>query len=152
MTTPYQVVAAAEAVRRGDKGELVALSRRFERAALADPPAVVAATLQDARHLTEHTRAVYAQLAAAGSRATLYARELQSWVAEGVVGVSLDDDDPLVDEWVVVLPSSSSPVVFAATDLKEPCDIDLDRCFSYAVSRDPQVVDACAALLAPGRR
>jgi hypothetical protein len=60
--------------------------------------------------------------------------------------VSLTDDDPLVDEWVVVLPGED-PVVFAATDLKVPGCADDDRCFSYGVSRDPEVVAGCARLL-----
>ncbi len=147
MQTPYALVTEAEEPVRAYKHELLRLSRRLERAALADPPPVVAASLQDARFLTDHTRTVYANLAAAGSKATLHARGLQSWVAPGVVGVSLDDDDPLVDEWTVVLPSPAGPVVFAATDLAEPCDQDSERCFLYAVSRDRDVVEACARLL-----
>jgi hypothetical protein len=47
---------------------------------------------------------------------------------------------------VVVVPGSA-PVVFAATDLGlTECDDD-ERCFRYAVSRDPQVVAACAQAL-----
>ena len=149
MPTPYELVAAQLEVQQADKGELVAVSRGMERAALSDPPSVVAATLQDVRHLTAHTRAVYQSLAEAGASATLFARGLQSWVAPGVSGVSLDDDDPLVDEWVVVLPSPQRPAVFAATDLRQPCDEDLERCFLYGISYDRELVDACLrALLA----
>ena len=85
-------------------------------------------------------------LAAAGAPARLHARELQAWLAPGVTGVALDDDDPLVDEWVVVLPGDD-PVVFAATDLRVPDCEDGDRCFSYGVSRDPAVVQECGRLL-----
>ena len=148
--TPCRLVHGVERPMEATKGELIALSRRLERAALSRPPAAVAATLQDARHLTDRTRAVYAALAEAGATARLYARDLQSWLAPGVTGVALDDDDPLADEWVVVLPGDD-PVVFAATDLKvEDCDDDLDRCFSYAVSRDPELVQACAEALGLG--
>ena len=147
MPTPFELVAAVQTPQRGYKWELVAASRAMERAALLDPPRAVAATLQDARFLTPHTRAVYTDLAAARTSATLFARDLQSWIAPGVAGVALDDDDPLVDEWVVVLPSPSAPTVFAATDLDEACDQDRDRCFLYAVSRDPEVVSACLGLL-----
>ena len=146
--TPFALVSAAERPQEGDKAELIRISRRMERAALDDPPPVVAAALQDARYLTAHTREVYDALARAGSRAVLHARGLQSWIAPGVVGVALDDDDPLVDEWVVVLPSPHRPVVFAATDLRTPCDDELERCFSYGVSYDREVVQACADLLA----
>ena len=148
--TPCQLVHAVEQPAEATKGELIAVSRRLETAALADPPPAAAATLQDARVLTERTREVYAALAAAGAPARLYARDLQSWLAPGVTGVPLDEDDPLADEWVVVLPGAS-PVVFAATDLKKPdCDDDNDRCFAYAVSRDPELVQACAEVLGIG--
>ena len=148
-STPYAVLTAVEAPVPAFKHELLTLSRRLERLALADPPPYVGAALQDCRYLTPRTRQVYADLAAAGSRATLYARGLQSWLAPGVTGVPLDDDDPLVDEWVVVLPGED-PVVFAATDLRIPDCADEDRCFSYGVSRDPAVVRQCGELLGLG--
>ncbi len=144
--TPYELVRATTPVQDATKAELLGQTRRLERTALLTPPPAVAATLQDARYLTEHTRAVYAALAAAGSPARLHARGLQAWLAPGVVGIALDEEDPLVDEWVVVLPGAN-PVVFAATDLKVPdCD-DGDRCFSYGVSRDHEVVEGCGRLL-----
>ena len=88
------------------------------------------------------------RLAAAGTEVTLLARDLQGWVAPGVRGVDLDEDDPLVDEWVVVLPSPDRPAVLAATDLRQPAVDDLDRDFAYATSSDPEVVAACAEQLA----
>lgn len=144
--TPYALVAAAVDVQEGSKRELVRLTRRLERAAVDHRPPAVAATLQDVRYLTDRTRAVYARLAAVGAPARLHARGLQSWLAPGVTGVCLDDDDPLVDEWTVVLPGDH-PVVFAATDLGiTDCDDD-ERCFRYGVSTDPAVVAGCGRLL-----
>lgn len=148
--TPYQILSAAQPVQRAAKRTLISLVRGLEREALADPPPAVAATLQDVRFLTPRTRDVYVALAAAGAPARLFARSLQAWLAPGVTGVALDDDDPLVDEWSVVLPHPHRPVVFSATDCHEAVD-DLDRTFCWAVSRDPEVVGACAAsLLGPG--
>ena len=144
--TPYELLRRTTAVQDATKAELLGLTRRLEHAALRTPPPAVAATLQDARYLTDRTRQVYAALAQAGAPARLHARGLQAWLAPGVVGVSLDDDDPLVDEWVVVLPGRD-PVVFAATDLRSADCADSDRCFSYGVSRDPELVDACGSLL-----
>lgn len=144
--TPYELLRQTTAVQDATKLELVRLTRRLERTALQSPPAAVAATLQDQRFLTERTRAVYAALAAAGAPARLHARGLQAWLAPGVAGVALEDDDPLVDEWVVVLPGAD-PVVFAATDLHAPDCADEDRSFSYGVSTDREVVEGCARLL-----
>jgi DICT domain-containing protein len=146
MTTPYALVSAAAEVRRGSKRELVALTRRLERQALQGAPPAVAASLQDVRFLTERTRGVYAELAAAGAVARLHARGLQSWLAPGVEGVALDDEDPLVDEWVVVLPGRE-PVVLAATDLHDDGCADDARSFTYGISHDPHVVAGCGRLL-----
>jgi len=148
MHTPYAVVTSAERPQPVSKRELVRISRRMEVAAMAQPPASMAAALQDSRFLTTNTREVYRRLASAGAAVTLLARGLQGWLAPGVRGVDLDEDDPLVDEWVVVLPSPVRPTVLAATDLREPDVSDLDRSFTYATSSDAEVVAACAALLA----
>lgn len=144
--TPYQLVRQSAPVQDAVKVELISMTRRLERAALLAPPPAVAATLQDQRYLTDRTRSIYAALAAAGAPARLHARGLQAWLAPGVTGVALDDDDPLVDEWVVVLPGHE-PVVFAATDLHVPDLADEDRSFSYAVSHDREVVEECGRML-----
>jgi DICT domain-containing protein len=144
--TPYALVSAATDVRRGAKRELIGLSRELERAAREHAPPAVATALQDARFLTDRTRAVYAELASGGAAARLHARGLQAWLAPGVAGVALDDDDPLVDEWVVVV-TGSGPVVLAGTDLGDTGGSDDDRTFTYGVSRDPYVVAGCGRLL-----
>lgn len=146
MPTPYALVTTVETPVRAAKRDLVRLSRGLERGALADPPAFVDAIFQDARFVTENTRSAYADLAAAGSQVTLYARGLQSWLAPGVTGVGLDDDDPMGDQWCMVLPCPSAPVVFAAVDCDEPFVLDSDRTFSYAMTRDLAIVRACAQL------
>ena len=145
-TTPYALVSASVPVQAASKRELVRLTRRMERAALQQRPPAVAAALQDVRYLTERTRGVYADLAAQGASARLLARGLQAWLAPGVAGVALDEDDPLVDEWVVVLPGAE-PVVLAATDLGSTGCADDDRAFTYGVSTDPHVVASCGRLL-----
>ena len=144
--TPYALVSAAAETVEATKRELVRLTRELERVALRTRPPAVAAALQDARFLTDRTRAVYAALAEAGTTSRLHARDLQSWLAPGVHGVALDDDDQLVDEWVIVVPGPE-PVVLAATDLTTAgVDDDLRR-FRNAVSRDPHVVAGCGRLL-----
>ena len=144
--TPYELVRRSAAVQDATKAELVRLTRRLERAALLAPPPAVAAALQDERHLTDRTRSVYAALAAVGAPGRLHARGLQAWLAPGVQGVALDDDDPLVDQWVLVLPGHD-PVVLAATDRHVPGCPDEERCFSYGISHDREVVRECGRLL-----
>ncbi len=147
LRTPYAVVTSVERPQRVAKRELVRISRQMEAAAMTEPPATVAAALQDQRFLTARTREVYRRLASAGASVTLLARGLQVWLAPGVRGVDLEEDDPLVDEWVVVLPSATRPCVLAATDLRHAGADDLARSFTYAVSSDAEVVAACATLL-----
>jgi hypothetical protein len=144
--TPFGLVSSAEPTQVASKRELVRLSRSIEQEARSSPPPALAATLQDARFLTARTRAVYAGLAERGSPVRLFAHGLQSWLAPGVTGVPLDDDDPLVDEWSIVVPGER-PVAFAGTDLHVADVTDDDRSFRYAVSRDPAVVAACARAL-----
>jgi hypothetical protein len=144
--TPFELVSAVEEPVEVSKDHLIRLSRDIERAALSDPPPAVAVALQDSRYLTVRTRAVYAQLANAGCSVQMHARGLQSWLAPGVTGVPLDDDDPLVDEWVIVVPGSA-PVLFAAADLHSDGVEDGDRAFRYAVTREADLVREAADVL-----
>ena len=144
--TPYEIVTAVEAVRTADKRSLIAVTRGLEREAALDPPPVLAATFQDARFVTPQTREVYSQLAEQGTDVRLFARGVQAWLAPGVRGVCLDDDDPIVDQWSLVMPCEQHPAVFVATDgVSGGGDGALS--YTWAVSRDPQVVHACASAL-----
>lgn len=148
--TPFDIVRETERVQVDEKRALVAVTRELEREALADLPVAAAATLQDVRFLTPATRTVYGDLAARGTAVRLFARGLHAWLAPGVAGVALDEDDPLVDAWTVVLAGSRRPAVFAATDCGDDDVPDGDRLFRWALSRDPRVVQAVAALLGVG--
>ena len=75
----------------------------------------------------------------------MYARGLQAYVDEGVAGVELDDDDPLVDQWTVLF-EGEDPVCLAARDLHGP-DALGERSFEYATTYDPEVVRQVAASL-----
>jgi len=144
--TPYEIVTAVEPVRTASKFALIAVTRGIEREALLDPPATVAATFQDVRYLTRQTRASYEALGARGVAVTLHARSLQSWLAPGVQGIALDEDDPLVDQWTLVVPALEHPVVFVATDGVSG-GADGAQPFTWATSRDPEIVRECARVL-----
>jgi hypothetical protein len=109
--TPYELLRRTTPVQDATKSELLGLTRRLERAALRTPPPAVAATLQDQRYSPTDARGLH-RARRGRAPARLHARGLRAWLAPAVVGVSLDEDDPLVDEWTVVLPGptrSSSP-------------------------------------------
>lgn len=119
----------------------------MELRALGDRPTTVVATLQDVRHLSDRTREVYAAIAARGADVTLYARDLPAYVAEGVRGVSLSDDDPLVDVWSVLVAGGAAPVAFAAIDCYRADSVDMEREFEAARTDNESVVEQCLALL-----
>jgi hypothetical protein len=146
--TPFDVVRGVERPRPVSKADVLRVARALEREALAVPPDTVAASLQDVRYLTPRTRAVYSAIAVTGPRRVLFGRDLPAYIAPGVAGVALDDTDPLVDVWSVVLLSATAAVALAATDLHEPAALDTDRRFLLAVTRDRDAVSACLHTLA----
>lgn len=150
--TPYDVLARRAPTEPATKADLVRRCRALERAALADPPDLAVVTLQDARHLSRRTLDAYTALARAGSTVVLAGRGLRAWLAPGVRGVDLADDDPLGDVWSVVLLGGgrpAAPVALAALDRFTPGGAEEERGFALAVTREPALVAACAAALDP---
>ncbi len=142
--TPFALADAVSTAEPATKPDLVRISREIERELLADPPPAVAACLQDSRFLSGRTREVYARLAQAGAAVRLHGRGMQTWIDPGVSGVPLDDDSPLVDEWVIVVPGR---VLFAAADLRaEDCPDD-ERTFTFCLTRDEAASRTAGALL-----
>lgn len=147
VSKPFEVVAASTCSTTAAKVDLLRRVRELEQHVLTGPtPRAAAACLQDARYLTSRTRQVYAELAARGAQVHLFARGLQAWVAPGVRGIDLDDDDALVDQWTLVL-TGPQPVCFAAQDLNDAGERDDDRAFVWALTCDPAVVEQVASLL-----
>jgi hypothetical protein len=145
---PFDRVAAQAPVRPVDKRELLLRVRDLEARALSSRTTCAVACLQDVRFLTPWTRDVYRTLAARGATVIMYGRGLRSYVEEGVRGIDLDDDDPLVDQWAVVF-EGDDPVCLAARDLLGPDTVE-ERAFEYAVTRDAAVVREVAASLGIG--
>ena len=140
---PFDRVAASAPVLVADKRELLLRVRDLEARALSTSTTCAVACLQDARFVTPWTRDVYRTLASRGARVLMFGRGLRAYVDEGVQGIDLDDDDPLVDQWAVVF-EGEDPVCLAARDLQGPDAVE-DRAFEYAVTRDPAVVRQVAA-------
>jgi len=148
-TTPFSLVRAAAPARRAPKEELLHRVRQLEKTALDDAAVDIAiACLQDARFIEPATLAFYERAAARGADVALFARGAQAWLAEGVRGVDLDDDDPLGDQWTVLV-VGDRPVCFAAQDLLEAIEHDDERTFEWAQTDDPAVcAEVRRALLA----
>lgn len=152
MPTPYDIVIRSVLPRSHTKADLLRLTRELEAEARQTRATQIRAALQDVRHVSAATRSVYADFAARQVDVVLLAQGLPAHVACGVRGVDLDEDDPLVDQWCLVVAGGARPVVLAATDLHAPAGTQMDRSFTFAVSRDPSVVAACLALLSEAAR
>jgi hypothetical protein len=142
------VLAGAGASRRLAKAEMFQVTIRLEARAQADPPAQAVALVQDMRFASPRAREIWRSLAAAGTAVTVFGRDLPAYVTEGVPGVSLDDDDPLVDIWgfLVSWPDGRA-AGFAGYDVGRGPDLhqvaDLERDFDLAETEDPALVRGC---------
>lgn len=146
MPTPYDVLVPRLSPTALSKRLLVARARRLERIALQQPAIRVIATLQDVRHLTDLTRSTYASIAAAGADVTLLARDLPAYVAPGVRGVALTDDDPLVDVWSVLVAGAAGCLALAAQDRHDDAD-DLAREYDTVETDDAGLVVSCLSVI-----
>lgn len=125
---------------------------KLEARALAEPPRRAVAFVQDMRFASPRAREVWRELAAAGTAVTVYGRDLPAYVADGVPGVSLDEDDPLVDIWafLVVWPDGRS-AGFAGNDVGRGHGVeavsDRDRDFDLAETEEPGPIRTCLSEL-----
>jgi hypothetical protein len=104
------------------------------------------------RFASPRARAIWRSLAAAGTEVTVFGRDLPAYVVEGVAGISLDEDDPLVDIWAfLVVWADGRAAGFAGSDIgrgvQSALSTDLDRDFDLAETEDPAIVGRCLAEL-----
>jgi hypothetical protein len=143
--TPYEVLRDATSSRRVIKSDVFGVTIRLEDRALADPPLRAVALVQDMRFASQRAREVWRALAAAGTEVTVFGRDLPAYVTDGVPGVSLEEDDPLVDIWAfLVVWSDGRAAGFAGNDVGHGHDnhgiADRERDFDLAESEDPEIV------------
>jgi hypothetical protein len=146
------VISEGTSSRRVAKPQVFGVTIRLEARALAEPPARAVAFVQDMRFASPRAREVWAALAAAGTEVTVYGRDLPSYVVEGVPGISLDEDDPLVDIWAfLVVWADGRAAGFAGNDLghgaQSARSTDLDRDFELAETEEPRIVGQCLSEL-----
>jgi hypothetical protein len=145
--TPFQLIADTRRLRRGDKRLLTALSQQLEHEAISlRGEAVVLVTLQDRRFLTTEMCERFEGLAGSAALVGAFGCGLTTKPAPGVRGIDLRSDDPLCDEWNVIVVSPHFAVAFVARDLGDDGP-DLDRRFDYFVTYDRGLVAAAARSL-----
>jgi hypothetical protein len=153
--TPYDVLAVHCPSRRVVKADVLEACAGLENQAVADPPRLAVAAVQDMRFAGPRAREVWRALAAAGTTVYVYGRDLPAYVADGVPGLAIDDDDPLVDVWAFLLVWADGRArAMAASDVGrrtgEPASDDLHRDFDLVMTDDPPLVQECLTELGVG--
>lgn len=148
-TSPFACLAPQVHRRRTPKAMLVQLSKQLEHEATRiGPTCVIASTFQVARHFTPTTARRYRALVESVGFACALGEGLSSEPLPGLRGASLRPDDPLRDEWAVVVLSPHFSAALLARDLGDTGP-DLERMFEYGLTyRRETVVQAAHSLLA----
>ncbi len=147
--TPFSCLGAGVALRRAPKSLLVEVSRYLEReAARLGAAGIVAATFQVADHFTPATAERYRRIAEQVGFVCVLGRGLSSEPLPGIRGGDLQSDDPVADEWDLVVLDPHFAVALLARDLGEH-GAEADRTFEFALTYDRATVeDAAYALVA----
>jgi EAL domain-containing protein (putative c-di-GMP-specific phosphodiesterase class I) len=145
LDTPWQQVRDTRPVRRATKPLLQAMSRTLERHAQATgEAAVILGAFQSAERFTNGTAVLYEQLARDAAFVAVFAVGLGPEPAKGVRGTDLRADDPLGEEWDVIVVGPHFAAALVAHDLHDEC-ADAERQFDYALTYDRDAVLGCAA-------
>ncbi len=104
VSTPFELIAEARGLRRGDKRLLLALSRQLEAEAfgLGDEVAILA-TFQDAAFFTAETRERYERLADRAALVGALGVGISEQPAPRVRGAGFEAHEQLRGEWDVIV-------------------------------------------------
>jgi EAL domain-containing protein (putative c-di-GMP-specific phosphodiesterase class I) len=142
--TPYSIASRHRTPSISTKRLLLPLSHTLEQRGLEMIlPPLLLATFQHLRHFTPATRRRYAELAVRLPFVCALGAGMSSHPASGVRGAALDDADPLVGEWTVVVLGAHFAGALIARDLGDRGP-DRDRRFSYVVTHNRELVVAAA--------
>lgn len=146
--SPFGCLPDGIRLRSSPKSLLVELSKQLEREAVrVGQTCVVAATFQEARHVTPATERRYAELAEATGFVCAVGEGLDTEPLPGIRGATLAPSDPVRDEWDVVVLGPHFSAALLARDLGSTGP-DMDRQFEYALTYErTTVVRAARALL-----
>ena len=147
LSTPFAVVSAARPARHARASLLSALVRQLEDEALAAAEdLVVLATVPSAERFPAEVAARYASLATRAPLVAAFGRDLPAMPAPGVRGGSVADDDPLGDEWSLLILGPFTASAIVASDLGDLGPLDQRR-FRFCVTTDRDLVVTAAGML-----
>ncbi len=138
--TPYEIVTAEVATRRGEKQLLLDLSRSIEaQTRHQGAAAVVLSTFQEARYFTPESAARYAELAENAALVAALGVGLSGEPRPGVRGVSLAAAERLRGEWNVTVVAPHFAAAFVGRDLGDDGP-DSERRFDFALTYQRDLV------------
>ena len=144
--TPYSVVSPGRPVRRASWRFLLQISHTLEAHARAlGAEALIASAFQSAERFTPLTAGRYRLLGARAAFTAALGVGMPAQPAAGVRGAALRDDDPLRDEWSVVVLGPHFAGALVAKELDGPGG-RADFIYAVTYQRD-LVVRAATALL-----
>ena len=146
--TPYQVVTEERPARNATKQLLMSLSRHLEyRAADPSEPGVLVACFQEARHFDCPTQRRYAIVAESAVMVAALGRDMPTEPAPRVRGTPLDPEDPLADEWVVIVVAAHFGAALVARHLPPDIAEPQVAAYEFAITYDRGLVIAAAQAL-----
>ncbi|AEF39280.1 DICT sensory domain-containing protein [Hoyosella subflava] len=142
--TPYEIVSEFRTPLRSAKQLLIEMSIGLESlAAGIGAEALCLGTFQHAANFTPKTASRWQNLGRRVAFAGVYGAGMGLFAEHGVHRAPLDPNDPLVDEWNVIVLSPHFACVLSALDLHRD-GAERDREFDYIVTYDREVVARCA--------
>ncbi|MFG1927952.1 EAL domain-containing protein [Cryptosporangium sp. NPDC048952] len=146
--TPFEILSQNRSPRRGTKESLLTISRYLETKGLdSEEPPVVLSCFQHDRYLTSATRQRFAKLAASAGLVAALGESVSAEPAPGVRGAALGANDPLRDEWNVIVVGPHFAGALVARDLGDTGP-DGERRFDYVLTYERSLVlKAARALL-----
>lgn len=147
LATPFGDVTEERTPREAKKALLFEVTRLLEReAADLGESAVVLATFQDVSNLTPATLARYAGLGSHSTFTGIFGRGVPSRPAPGVRGASLEDDDPLRDEWNIAVLGPHFAAALVSRDMGDG-GAEEERRFEYVLTYDRELVRRTAVAM-----
>lgn len=137
--SPFAMATELRPARPARKQLLFEVSKHLERQAMsAGESTVVLATFQDASFFTPATRRRYARLLAQAAFVGVLGEGMASEPVPGIRGCLLAPDDPLVQEWDIVVVGPHFTATLVARDLQDSGP-DKDRRFDFILSHDREL-------------
>jgi EAL domain-containing protein (putative c-di-GMP-specific phosphodiesterase class I) len=138
--TPFEIVADRRRVSRTTKDLLIPMSRHLEYKIFDSvEPAVVLACFQDVRFFGEATRARYSHLASRGVMTAAFGEGMPPAPGLSIRGGPLQPDDPLTNEWIVIVIGPHFAAALVARDCGDQ-GTDQQRRLDFVITHDRELV------------